>query len=225
MEVLPEPLAHDADAAVGNHVPVVRIRRQCAVGCLEIGRQKRPRPLRRAVEAPDRFERAVPELEQPLAVRVLHLLSEIERRRAVRGAVEPGRVASDVRQERPRVRVGGARAGELASEAPHEREGAGSEGGGQAYTGQVARREQDGDRQREDDEQDDLCPRRRQERDRRSVEPLEQREAGRLRIEVGPHLVRCRHDEVERGRRRRRDRRRVRGASFEPERRPGEQQR
>ena len=100
----------------------MRVVGERAVQRVEVRGQRRARAGRRPVEAPDAAKRPVPELEQPLAVRVLHLLAEVERGLAVRGPVEPRRIAVDVEQERVGERLRSRRCGELAGAAPDEDE-------------------------------------------------------------------------------------------------------
>src|SRR5207253_3549646 len=82
-----------------DDVGIARIVWEGSVGRARVWGQGRAWALSRAVEAPDRLDRAVPELEEPFTVLVLHLLADVERRRATGLIVHPGQRTADVVDE------------------------------------------------------------------------------------------------------------------------------
>ena len=213
------------DALFRDDVREVRIVREPPVRLAEIRCQDRPGPGRGSVEAPDSFDRPVPEFEQLLAVRVLDLLPEVEGRRAARDVVDPCRIPVDVGEERVRERVRGARGGKLAGAVPHEHECAGHDRDQKRTATDDLRHEQHGDRRREDHDEQHLRGTRRERDHVHAIQPLEQRQAECVGIEALPHLVRRRQDEIEGDPGRRTDGERVDRPTLDPECRAREQER
>jgi len=79
--------------------------------------------LRGPVETPDCLDRPVPELEQPFAVLVGHLLADVERRRPSCGVVHPGEGRTEVFVETVRRTVRCRREGDLRGEVPRNHAG------------------------------------------------------------------------------------------------------
>src|SRR5438128_567668 len=118
VQVLRDLLPDDLDSTLLIDVGISRIVEQCPVRLARVWRQERTMPLRGAVEAPDGLDRPVPELEQPLAVLVLHLLADVERRRSAGVIVDPRRRPPDVVQETAGGTVRGGREGQFPREVP-----------------------------------------------------------------------------------------------------------
>src|SRR5712691_3818303 len=79
----------DVDPGFFDHVGIAGAMVERAVRRSWIRREEGPRPLSGAVEAPDRPQRTVPELEEPFAVLIAHLLSDVQRGGSARVVVQP----------------------------------------------------------------------------------------------------------------------------------------
>src|SRR5436309_11087707 len=92
--------ADEDDSRVAHDVRISRIWVQRPVESLEVRRDRRARPWCGSVEAPYLAQRAVPELEQVDTVRILDLLTDVERGSAVRRTIEPRRILVHVHKRR-----------------------------------------------------------------------------------------------------------------------------
>src|SRR5262249_29159325 len=104
-----DELPVDVDSLLCDDIREMWVVRERAVRLSKTRGRRRAGPGRRPVEAPHALPRPFEDLERVLAVRILDLLADVERRLAAGEVVEPRRVPADVLEEGARERIRRAR--------------------------------------------------------------------------------------------------------------------